>query len=90
MARAFAAAEPETVVRYLDDEEADLRIRGNQPGARWFHQYLSELSTGFALARQWAGLEQEGHMLRAEIARPRMLVSRAAEDLKRAGDEGGG
>lgn len=87
VARAFAAAEPETVVRYVDDEEEELRIRGNQPGERWFHQYLRELSPGFSLARQWAGLEQEGQMLRAEIARLRMLVSRAAEDLKRAGDE---
>jgi hypothetical protein len=75
------------VVRYLDDEEEELRIRGNQPGERWFHQYLRELSPGFALARQWAGPEQEGQMLRAEIARLPMLVSRAAEDLNRAGVE---
>jgi hypothetical protein len=40
---------------------------------------------GFAIARQWAGLEQEAEMLRKEIARLRSLVSRAAYDLEHAG-----
>jgi hypothetical protein len=87
VAKAFAAAEPHTVVEYLDDEEEELRIKGRAPGERWYHQYLRELSPGFALARQWAGLEQEAEMLRQEISRLRMLVSRAAYDLKDAGKE---
>jgi hypothetical protein len=32
LARAFAAAEPQTVVSYLDDSEEELRLKGNQPG----------------------------------------------------------
>jgi hypothetical protein len=87
LAKAFAAAEPQTVVGYLDDEEEELRLKGNQPGERWYHQYLRELSPGFALARQWAGLEQEAELLRKEIARLRTLVSGAAYDLKSAGQE---
>ncbi len=87
LAQAFAAAEPETVVIYLDDRDDELRIRGNQPGDRWYHQYRRELSPSFALARQWAGLEQESEMLRKEIARLRGLLSTAAHDLKRAGEE---
>ena len=87
MAKAFAAAEPQTVVGYLDDEEEELRLRGNQPGDRWYHQYQRELSPGYALARQWAGLEQEAEMLRKEIARLRGLISAAAYDLKPAGQE---
>jgi hypothetical protein len=87
VAKAFAAAEPQTVVGYLDDEEEELRIRGNQPGERWYHQYLRELSPGFALARQWAGLQEEAEMLRKEIARLRSLASGAAYDLKAAGQE---
>jgi hypothetical protein len=87
VARAFAAAEPLTVIGYLDDEEEELRLRGNQPGDRWYHQYRRELSPGFALARQWAGLEQEAEMLRKEIARLRSLVAGAAYDLKAAGQE---
>ena len=87
LAQAFAAAEPQTVVGYLDDQEQEMRIKGNQPGDRWYHQYLREMSPGFALARHWAGLEQEAEMLRKEIARLRTLVSAAAYDLKAAGHE---
>jgi len=87
VAKAFAAAEPETVVRYIDDEEEELRLKGDQPGERWYHQYLRELSPGFALARQWAGLAHEAEMLRKEIARLRSLISGAAYDLKSAGQE---
>lgn len=87
LARAFAAAEPQTVVGYLDDQEEEMRLRGHQPGERWWHDYLREKSPGFALARQWAGLEQEAEMLRKEIARLRTLVSSAAYDLKAAGQE---
>jgi hypothetical protein len=87
VAKAFAAAEPQTVVGYLDDEEEENRLRGNQPGDRWYHQYQRGLSPGYALAHQWAGVEQEADMLREEIARLRMLVSKAAYDLKDAGKE---
>lgn len=87
VARAFAAAEPQTVIGYLDDSEEELRLKGNLPGERWYHQYLRELSPGFALARQWAGLEQESEMLRKEIARLRGLLSGAAYDLKGAGQD---
>jgi hypothetical protein len=82
LARAFAAAEPRTVVAYLDDQEEEMRLRGNE---RWWHSYLRERAPGFAIARQWSGLEQESEMLRKEIARLRSLVSRAAHDLEQAG-----
>jgi hypothetical protein len=45
----------------------------------------AESRPGFAIARQWAGLEQEAEMLRKEIARLRSPVSRAAYDLEHAG-----
>ena len=87
LARAFAATEPKTVVGYLDDREEEYRLRGNRAGERWWHEYLREKSPSFAIARQWAGLEQEAEMLRQEIARLRMLISSAAYDLKAAGEE---
>jgi hypothetical protein len=87
VAKAFAAAEPQTVVEYVDDREEELRIKGRTPGERWYHDYLRQLSPGYALARQWAGLEQEAEMLRKEIARLRSLVSTAAYDLRSAGNE---
>jgi hypothetical protein len=64
VAKAFAAVEPATVVGYLDDKSDERQLRGNQPGDRWYHQYQRELSSGCALARQWAGLEQEADMRR--------------------------
>lgn len=87
VAKAFAAAEPNTVIGYLDDHDEELRLKGNQPGERWYHEYRRELSPGYALARQWAGLEQEAEMLRKEIARLRGLISTAAYDLESAGQE---
>ena len=85
--RAFAAAEPQTVVAYLEDQEKEWRLKGNQPGERWFHEYLREHLPGHALARQWAGFEQEAEMLRKEIGRLRQLVSTAAYDLKSTGQK---
>lgn len=82
-----SAAEPQTVVSYFDDREEELRLKGNQPGDRWYHDYLRELSPGYALARQWAGLDQEAEMLRKEISRLRGLISGAAYDLRDAGKE---
>jgi hypothetical protein len=87
LARAFAAAEPQTVVEYIDDREEEMRLRGNAPGERWWHDYLREHLPGFAIARQWAGLEQEAEMLREEISRLRILVARAASDLRAAGQD---
>jgi hypothetical protein len=58
LARAFAAAEPETVVSYLEEQEEEMRLRGNQPGERWWHDYLREkcpamrsLGNGLGLSR---------------------------------------
>lgn len=87
LAQAFAAAEPNTVTLYLDGEEEELRLKGNMPGERWYHQYLREQGPAFALARRWAGLQQEADPLRQEIGRLRTLVSRAAGDLSAAGQD---
>jgi hypothetical protein len=85
VAKAFAAAEPRTVTMYLDDREEEYRLLGNQPGDRAYHNLLREMSPGFALARRWAGLEQEADALREEIGRLRLLINRAAFELRDAG-----
>jgi hypothetical protein len=87
LARAFAAAEPEIVVDYLDDTEEEYRIRGMQPGERFYRGHRRELSPSHAIARQWEGFEQKAKMLRKEIARLRTLVYRASRDLGEAGQE---
>ncbi len=87
LARAFAAAEPENVLMYIDDQEEELRRRGNVPGDRYLHSLLREYQPGWALARQWAGFDRAVEELQKEIARLRSLVSRAASELKDAGAE---
>jgi hypothetical protein len=59
LARAFPAAEPETVLTYIEGEEEEMRARGYLPGERIYHQFLREYKPGFALARQWAGFTEE-------------------------------
>lgn len=58
LARAFAAAEPQNVLMYIDDHEEELRRRGNVPGDRYLHDLLRQYQPGWALARQWAGFDR--------------------------------
>jgi hypothetical protein len=87
LARAYASAQPESVLLFIEDEETQLRTEGNMPGERWAHDYLREKMPGFALARYWAGHEEEVARLRLEIERLRSLVWTAADELMRAGAE---
>jgi hypothetical protein len=57
------------------------------PGQRYLHDVLRQYLPGFAVARQWAGIEQEVEQLNKEIARLRGLVSQAAYELKALGAE---
>jgi hypothetical protein len=83
VAPSFATAEPNTVAMYLEAQEAELRAQGYIPGDRFHHEYLRTQRPGFALARQWAGFENELQTL------PRLhgLLGRAASDLRAAGAE---
>jgi hypothetical protein len=85
IARAFAAAEPEIVLMHLQAEEEELKATGYDPGNRIYHQFLRENQPGYALARQWAGVEREAEELRKEIGRLRGLIAMAARDLEEAG-----
>jgi hypothetical protein len=87
IARAFAASEPDIVLMYLEDQESELRARGYDPGDRIYHQFLREYQPGYALARQWAGIQREAEELQKEIGRLRGLIATAAADLKAAGLE---
>ncbi|MBN9492876.1 hypothetical protein J0H33_05960 [bacterium] len=87
LARAFAAAEPEAVTMYVAGMEQDYTTRGYAVGERWWHDELRKKRPIFALARQWAGFEQELARLNAEVQRLRNLLSVAEGDLRRAGDD---
>ena len=83
LARAFAAAEPQTVLMYIEDFEEQYRAKGYAQGERYYHDLLRQYQPGFALARQWAGFEREVEELQKEIGRLRGLVSMAARNTRR-------
>jgi hypothetical protein len=87
LARAFAAAEPESVTMHLEAHEREMHARGYEPGDRFWHDYLRKQRPGFALARSWAGFDRELEALQREIGRLRELVLRAVAVLERAGAE---
>ena len=63
------------------------RPAGYEPGERFWHDELRREMPGFALARYWAGHEEEIAYLRKEIERLRHLVKEAAQLLVRNGAE---
>jgi hypothetical protein len=85
LARAFAAADPKTVIGYLDDQDEELRLRGTSRASTGGTNTCGNERRGSPSRVSGRGLEQEAEMLRKEIARLRTLVSTAAYDLKAAG-----
>lgn len=85
-ARAFAAAEPEPCIHYIQECEDSLRAEGYEPGGRYSHQVLREMRPAHALVREWT---QAGELslLREENERLRQVLDQALEALRRAGDE---
>ncbi|MBK6559949.1 hypothetical protein [Candidatus Amarobacter glycogenicus] len=74
LARAFAAAEPNSVTLDIEAEEEKLLAQGYGPGDRFWHDYLRKKRPAFALARQWAGTEHERARLNKEIVRLQNLL----------------
>jgi hypothetical protein len=85
LARAFAAAEPELVLREIENHELRLKSEGYEPGNRYLHELLRDYQPSFALARQWTGFDKEVEQLRKEVERLRVLVRRAVGELKTLG-----
>jgi hypothetical protein len=85
-AQAFAAAEPEPCIHYIQEWEDRLRAEGYEPGRRVSHQVLRDMRPAHALVREWA---QAGELdlLRQENQRLRQLLRQALEALRRAGEE---
>ena len=87
LARAFAAAEPDTVTMAIEDQEAEWKHGGYGPGDRYLHDLLREHAPAFAVARTWAGFDSEIKTLCEEINRLRNLLYSAALTLQRSGQE---
>lgn len=75
IARAFAAAEPDTVSLYIDGCEETSFAQANAPHATFERDwYLTEEKPGWELARQWTGSKKEVRALERENRRLRELV----------------
>lgn len=85
-AKAFAAAEPEPCIHYLQESEDRLRAEGYEPGRRVSHRVLRNLRPAHALVREWTHAGELG-LLREENQRLRQVLGQALEALRRAGDE---
>jgi hypothetical protein len=85
-AQAFAAAEPEACIHYIQEWEDRLRAEGYESGQRHSHSFLRQQRPAYALVREWT---QSGdlELLRQENTRLRQLLQQALEALRRAGDE---
>jgi hypothetical protein len=84
---AFCKAEPAMVLSLVDGEEREYGARGYGPGKAIYHQFMREAAAPHALVRQWCGQGAERDRLTKEIKRLQELVSRAAYELERAGEE---
>jgi hypothetical protein len=87
LVRAFASAEPETVTRHIELEERKLKAEGYLPGESFSHHWLEKQQPGFALARSWAGFENEVRVLREQIERLVGVCEMAAAALVAAGQD---
>jgi hypothetical protein len=85
-AQAFAAAEPEPCIHYVQEWEDRLRAEGYEPGNRSSHSLLREMRPAHALVREWTRAG-ELELLREENRRLHQLFEQALEALRRAGDE---
>jgi len=85
-AQAFAAAEPESCIHYIQEWEDRLRAEGYQPGNRVSHTHLRQMKPAHALVREWTH-QGELELLRAENTRLHQLLEQALGALRRAGDE---
>ena len=85
LAVSFAAAEPESVHLYLDNEEAE-HLEGSF-GFGADHRQLLRLKPAIAIARQWAGGAAEHKHIHDELARLKLLLYEALRALRTAGDD---
>lgn len=85
-AQAFAAAESESCIHYIQEWEDRLRAEGYEPGNRVSHSLLRNMRPAHALVREWTKAGELG-LFREENQRLRELLGRALQALRRAGDE---
>ena len=87
LARAFASKDPQAVGLHIDAKEAEYRTEGFTPGNSHLHELARRHAPAWALARQWAGGQEQHDHLRREIDRLRSIAQDAAYTLARLGHQ---
>jgi hypothetical protein len=87
LAKAFAAAEPATVLLRVEQDERELELKAQEPGYRYLLGLLESYRPSYALVRSWAGFDAELAAKDAEIERLREIIRRVCWDIKRDGQE---
>lgn len=83
LARAFAAAEPRTVLDHIEVLERDAAVEAREPGKRYLLAVLEESRASWALVRQWAGHDVAVAMRESRIADLEQLLTRTMWELRR-------
>jgi hypothetical protein len=83
LAKAFAAAEPQTVLLHIDIVEREWEIEATHPGSSYLVYLLEEYRAAWAIVRQWASFDADRARLHAEIERLRKLIDEAIWRLRK-------
>jgi hypothetical protein len=82
LAKAFAAAEPTTVLARVQVDQRQLETEAREPGRAYLMSLLEGRRAEWAIIRQWAGTDQQLAELTAEIDRLRTLITRSIWSLR--------
>lgn len=87
LARAFAAAEPGTVLLHIDTDERTYVTKASEPFNSYLVPLVEQWRAGWALVRQWAGTDAQLARKDKEIERLRQVIGRTIWDLRSAGED---
>lgn len=87
IAKAFCAAEPTTILTYIDATEREWTQEALKPGNSYKFKLLNEYKASWALIRQWAGHDEAIAQREARIRELERLVLDAIYELQKSGND---
>jgi hypothetical protein len=85
LAKAFAAAEPATVILRVETEERQYTARVREPGESYLLDRVEEWRSAWALCREWAGVNSALAEKDHEIERLRRILDDVRWEARRQG-----
>jgi len=87
LARAFAAAEPQTILLEVDTSEQRYDMEAREIGNSYLVPLVQQWRAGWALCRQWAGFDEALGQRDHEIDRLRRIIADLGYELRRSGQD---